>query len=117
MGDMKNPFESLRIPGIVGTVATSYTTVTVYSNGAKECVQILVEELEPGKWAFGYLIYENGKRIRSIPGEGEGYFLSRDDAILYGLGELGRLQYKAAANAKGDIERMIRDMTQFSLFD
>lgn len=84
---MRNPFESLIRPGVIGAVSRSFKTITVYSLG-NDVLQIYYDELAPGKWAFGYLFNFNGERISVLPGEGSGYFESDRNAILYALGHI-----------------------------
>ena len=113
---MKNPFESLRITGIVGTVASTYSPVTVYSKGM-DCVQVLVEEIAPGKWAFGYIIDSKSGQIRKIPGEIQGHFLSRDDAMLYDLWNIKIMDLGLPKEAVDAINSKIWTITNKSLFE
>ena len=85
MATIKNPFESLRVPGIVGKVASSYNARTICHRG-DDSVQVIEAELEPGKWGFGYIVDFRGSRRKLIPGEGQGWFRSANDALLYALG-------------------------------
>ncbi|MDE6255719.1 MAG: hypothetical protein K2M39_05950 [Muribaculaceae bacterium] len=85
MPHIRNPFESLRIPGIVGKVASTYNPRTICQRGG-DSVSVIEAEIAPGKYGFGYCVIFNGTKRQLIPGEGQGWFRSANDALLYALG-------------------------------
>lgn len=113
---MKNPFESLRRPGIVGQVVSSdFSSHNIHECGYEESVTIYTGELIPGCWSFGFLIVDGEYRARVLPGELEGWFKSESDALLYALGYL-----KAAAHvsveARMNIDSRIYEIMNPSMF-
>lgn len=85
---IKSRFESLKQPGIKGKVATKdYEQIKVYEY-KESYIIIRIAELLPGVWGEGYETFDGAHRQEKKPGEGEGWFRSRNDAQLYTMGYL-----------------------------
>lgn len=114
---MRNPFESLRLPGIHGQVATnSFKSRTIHSIG--DCVlQIRTAELQPGIWDFGYLLIIGTERIANLPGEDSGWFKTEGDAQLYALGYIKTKRPDLPEDMVYAIDRTIDKLRNVPLFD
>lgn len=90
MRPQHNPYSSLRQPGIRGQANPSgQTRETIYNTQAIS-VTVITAQLLPGVWDYGYEI--NGEiRQSKMPGEGEGWFRTQNDALLFCLGYLRML--------------------------
>lgn len=113
---MKNKFESLRIPGVVGAVRSDYATTTLHQKGESEVIQIFTAELEPGKWGFGFFLKFGSVSRKQIPGEHAGWFYSQKDAQIYAMEHI-RLSDLISDELKYTIERSISIINWPSLFD
>lgn len=113
---MTNPFESLRIPAIVGKVSESYSS-TIICQKSGNFISMMVAELEPGKFAFGFDVSIDGRRRKMLPGEGQGYFLTREDAELYALGYIKARAQNMPHEFLDAINSNIAARQSLSLFD
>lgn len=114
-----NQFQSLRRPGIRGQVISrDYKSITVHDT-QKVSVQIRTGQLLPGVWDYGYLItsLKDGttERTAKLPGEGEGWFRSERDAILFALGHI-RTMFNLGSDVMDSIDSKISGMYLESLF-
>lgn len=110
-----NQFLRLRRPGIKGQVQSSCDEKILVYNTADCTIQISCAELLTGVWDFGYLFVTDGKRREKLPGEGEGWFKSRIDAVLFALGEM-RTHFDISSAQVFAIDRMISSLSNQSLF-
>ena len=80
-------FEHRRQNGVVN-VRQNYDINTM--SFAKGKYSLMYSEIQAGKWDYGLRIYdrEGAVVLYKLPGEGNGWFRSENDAILYGLEEL-----------------------------
>ncbi len=114
----KNPFEILRKPGVCGTVATSgYKTSTVFSHGSSQALQIRTAELISGVWGFGFLLIIDNLKREMFPGEGSGWFLSEEDAVLYALAHIRHCGPHLPKDMKFAVDVAISKLRNKSLFD
>ena len=81
-----NPYISLRCEGVVGSVPNDFESITIYAKG-DESVTIFVGFLAPPScWDYGFRLMPG--EVQKLPGEGSGFFMSRKDALLFGLMEI-----------------------------
>lgn len=111
-----NPFESLRVPGIVGKVAHTYSAQLIAQQG-QDFIQIMQAEIEPGKYGFGYHLSLSGRKYLQNPGEGQGWFRSPDDALMYALGHIRARSHLLPQHFTFAIDAAIRNLQTRSLFD
>lgn len=116
MQNRSNPFESLRIPGIVGSVCRDCKADTIFQCSSA-CLQIRTGQLAPDKWGFGFLLVIDGKTFSCLPGEGAGWFRSPSDALLYGLGHIRRRKEDIPQDMLFSIDRAIDRIRNVPLFD
>lgn len=87
--ERKNPFESLRVPGVVGNVAArNFNVTTIYAQGATATLQIRTAKLNQDAWGFGFYLQMEEDIRQMLPGEASGWFRSESDAMLYALGHI-----------------------------
>lgn len=116
MENKTNPFESLRVPGIVGKVANTFNSRTICQRG-DDSIEVMEAEVAPGKWGFGYIVNFNGSRRQLLPGEGQGWFRSDKDALLYALGYVRARSSNLPLDFKYSIDVAISKLRNVSLFD
>lgn len=116
--DRKNPFESLRNDGVVGSVASqNYEVATVCSFGATQCLQIRTAELTPGRFAFGFYLVIGDTVRQMLPGEGSGWFTSHRNATLYALGHIRYGRVSLPPDMTLAIDTYISKLRNVSLFE
>ena len=113
---IKNPFETLRIPGVRGSVATNFNVQTVLERGAQEVLQIRTARICDDAWAFGFYLKSGDITRQMLPGEGSGWFKSEDDAKLYALGYIRYGNIYITSDMKMCIDVAISDIQNVSLF-
>lgn len=116
--ERKNPFESLRQPGVVGDVASKeFKTTTVYAQGASATLQIRTAELAPGRFDFGFYLQIGDLVRQMLPGEGSGWYSSEKDATLFALGHIRYGSVELPPDMKLAIDAYISKLRNVSLFD
>lgn len=116
--ERKNPFESLRNEGVVGSVADQhFETTTICSAGAAMCLQIRTAELAPGRFAFGFYLALGDLVRQMLPGEGSGWYYSANDAILYALGHIRYGKLSLPPDMKLAIDAYISKLRNVPLFE
>ncbi len=89
MKPKKNPYASLKQPGIRGSVQTEGLKVHVIIMRPECSITIYIAELIPGIWDYGmHIIGQDVTEQCKYPGEGEGWFTSGNNALLYALGHI-----------------------------
>lgn len=81
---MANKFEHLRLPGILSHVSRNYRSEKIHSQGIRS-ISISIDEIDPGKFAFGFAVSTTEGFFSAIPGELSGYFATETNARLYAL--------------------------------
>lgn len=115
MKPSRNPYESLRQPGIRGQAKSyDYDSTTIFNTSALALV-VHTGELIPGVWDFGYSLTINGNKEFKAPGEGQGWFRSRSHAILYALGML-RMRFHLHEEISMNIDKAIGETSTQTLF-
>lgn len=112
-----NPYRRLLHPGIVGQVNTrEFETISLINIQAAG-VQIRVGELLQDVWDYGFFVKtdEMAAPKEKYPGEGEGWFASRQDAMLYGLASLRAMP--ELTKWREIIEVHLNETANRSLFD
>ena len=111
-----NRYESLRQPGVRGqVVARDFRSQTIYNTMATS-ITVITGELLPGVWDYGYTIHRAGFPMQSrLPGEGEGWFKTEDDARLYALETL-RAKFDPRSPEACTIDAHITRLISPSLF-
>ncbi len=115
-----NQFRSLQQPGIRGqAVSRDYKSISIYNTQALS-VQIRTGQLIPGVWDFGFAVTTSGpngiaQTSSKVPGEGQGWFKSEEDAVLFALGHL-RAMFEPGSDIVAAIDSKIAGLTNKSLF-
>lgn len=111
-----NPYATLLQPGIRGKANPEAQKQESVLNTAAISITVITGELLPGVWDYGYRINREGSQtISKLPGEGQGWFRSKLDATLYGLGHL-HLLFDLGSPEQAAIYKAIARHTQQPLF-
>lgn len=107
-----NPYSKRRKPGVRGSVPRDFETINVFDR-AGESVRIYVGSLDKGAYDSGYEIHlKDGSQLKRLPGVGQGWFESKDDATLYALYAVGiAFTKRMSAPAHEAILTKIKTMT------
>ena len=106
----QNKFEHLRQPGVVGSRPGADINTMSFAKGD---YILMFSEIQPGKWDFGIDFSSQGVRQIKLPGEGNGWFRSKNDAILYGIEVLRRNAKNP--DVKAELEAAIYGRLQHTL--
>ncbi len=118
MKERKNPFESLRVPGICGNVSSgAFQSDTIFSQGSTASLKIRTDTIEPGKWAFGFYLQTGDVTREMLPGESSGWFRSQDDARLYALGHIRFGSVDIPEDMKFALDAAISKLRNVPLFE
>lgn len=114
---------AMRHDGVRGTVNHSdYRRMVVWQSPGKY-IEVRAGRIDPDAWDYGYQIIlaevdkgvPKGAAEEKFPGEGEGWFGSENDALLFALNGLRGL-FRGDADVRGALCRRICELTQISLF-
>ena len=106
----QNKFEHLRQPGVIGSRPGADINTMSFAKGN---YILMFSEIQKGKWDYGVNISSQALRHIKLPGEGNGWFKSENDAILYGLEVLRRKAKNP--EVKAELEAAIYGRMQHTL--
>lgn len=114
---MKNPFDKCRVQEYeTSNPIRKFKTINVFRRG-EESLEILVAEVSPDKWAFGWFVsLESGEKVSQLPDLANGYATTEINAILFVAGELKRVQQRFSEDAKAAINDTIKKYRTTRLF-
>lgn len=111
-----NPFESLCVRQAVDPVEVNKITAINVFEG-RECLTVYVAEIAPDKIGAGfYYKTRDDVEKKLIPGDGAGWFMCADDAILYTLGYFRYVKRIFSEDGQYEIDNMIYQYRNIGLF-
>lgn len=113
----KGIFDHLRVLEFgEGEARQDFNKTSVFAD-SDSTIEVYTAEIKPGKWAWGYNVYDkNGRNSCRFPSLEYGYCRSERDAKLFILGVLLANGHVLSQDAVLAIGHTIKNLQQLSLF-
>ena len=113
----KGIFDHLRVLVFgEGEARQDFNKTSVFAD-SDSTIEVYTAEIKPGKWAWGYNVYDkNGRNSCRFPSLEYGYCRSERDAKLFILGVLLANGHVLSQDAVHAIGHTIKNLLQLSLF-